>query len=81
MHSQCACHQLLIHPDTLRWRNVLLMVLKFYGKHLKQSDSSWSAVCPLDVVDDMAISLCEDSHSLSFAVSLYMLSIEIAVLL
>lgn len=38
-------------------------------------------MCPLDVVDDTAISLCEDSHSLSFAVSLYMLSIEIAVLL
>lgn len=50
-------------------------------KPLKQSDSSGGAVCPLDVVDDTAISLCEDSHSLSFAVSLYMLSIEIAVLL
>lgn len=38
-------------------------------------------MCPLDVVGDTVISLREDSHSLSFAVSLYMLSIEIAVLL
>lgn len=40
-----------------------------------------SGVCPLDVVGDTAISLREDSHSLSFPVSLYMLSIEIALLL
>lgn len=38
-------------------------------------------MCPLDVVGDTAVSEHEDSHSLSFAVSLYMLSIEIAVLL
>lgn len=37
-------------------------------------------MCPLDVVSDTLVSLCEDSHSLSFAVPLYMLSIEIAVL-
>lgn len=36
---------------------------------------------PLDAVVDTAVSLCEDSHSLSFAVSLYMPSIEIAVFL
>lgn len=33
-------------------------------------------MCPLDVAGDTVISRCEDSHSLSFAVSLYMLSIE-----
>lgn len=35
-------------------------------------------MCPLDVVCDKRVSLCEDSHPLSFSVSLYMLSIEIA---
>lgn len=53
-------------------------VSNFLREHLKQSDSGGSSGCPLDVVGDTAISLCEDSHSLSFAVSLYMLSIEIA---
>lgn len=53
-------------------------VSNFLKEHLKQSDSSRSSMCPLDVVGDTAISPCEDSHSLSFAVSLYMLSIEIA---
>lgn len=37
--------------------------------------------CPLDAVVDTAVSLCEDSHSLSFAVSLYMPSVEIAAFL
>lgn len=56
------------------------MGLKFLRKAFK-SDSRWSAARPLDVAGDTAISQREDSHSLSFAVSLYMPSVDIAVLL
>lgn len=52
----------------------------FKGEAFK-SDSRCSLACPLDVADDTAISPHQDSHSLSFAVSPYMPSADIAVLL
>lgn len=54
----------------------------FFFSHKKQIQNNLIraevVACPLDAVVDTAVSLCEDSHSLSFAVSLYMPSIEIA---
>lgn len=56
------------------------MGLKFLRKAFK-SDSRWSVARPLDVAHDTAVSQRGDSHSLSFAVSLYMPSVDIAKLL
>lgn len=87
-HRQCT-HQLVIHPDNTQvyqrpsdasqifWGSLILKKTK-QKNHLIAAEV---VACPLDAVGDTAVSLREDSHSLSFAVSLYMPSIEIAAFL
>lgn len=83
IYFRCAYRQPLTHSDSLGWMSFswCWIFFFFFLREAFKSDSRCGVACPLDVADDTAISQRQDSHSLSFAVSPYMPSVDIAVLL